>query len=430
MIKLLNTFLSYYRRVLESIAFYPSLIAFLFFISAFISHWIEKLGATKWMIDNVPQLVINNADTARTLLSTFIGGLFSLTVFSFSMVMVILNQAASNFTPRLLPGIISSKRHQIVLGFYIGTILYCILILLTILPDGNAYTLPSFEILLCIIFAIICLGLFVYFVHSVSQDIQVNTILSRLMRDTADRLKLLDEQEERHREQQKLNTEDWQEIYSEKSGYFRGIEKETLMNVAEEEDTVFELLPINGTYVLKGNPILRSKEPLGDEAKKDALSCIKFGNKEVVRDNYIVGFKQITEIATKAMSPGINDPGTALNAIDYLTHLFALRMKINDSVFYIDKSDVTRISLNALDFKDLLYQTVSQLRLYSKEDPSVMRRLLEMFNKLEFSPCEEEHFKESIATEKELVLQDAEENIKNSADLEYLRTMVDIESIK
>ncbi|MEM8525417.1 MAG: DUF2254 domain-containing protein [Bacteroidota bacterium] len=421
MIQLLNNFLSYYRRVLNSIAFYPSLIAFIFFTLAFASHWVEQLGATSWMIDHVPQLVINNADTARTLLSTFIGGLLSLTVFSFSMVMVILNQAASNFTPRLLPGIISSKRHQVVLGFYIGTILYCILILLTIKPDGNEYTLPGFEIFLCIFFTIVCLGLFVYFIHSISQDIQVNTILSRLMKDTTNRLESLNEQEERHRKEQSIDSDDWQEIRSDHSGYFRGIEKDTLMNVAQEEDTVFEVLPINGNYILEGVPVLKSKKSLKKEARNNALSCIKFGSKEVVRDNYIVGFKQITEIAMKAMSPGINDPGTALSAIDYLTQLFAMRMKINDSVFYLDDSEDIRISLNAIDFKELLYQTVSQLRLYSKEDPSVMRRLLEMLGKLELSPCEKEHFKEAIRKEKELVLEDAKENIKNLTDLEHLR---------
>ena len=130
MIALINRTKQLYRQVIDSIAFYPSLITFSFAVGAILIMWIEEYKVTTWMLENVSFLVVNNTNTARTLLSTFIGGLLSLTVFSFSMVMVALNQAAANFTPRLLPGIISNRRHQIVLGFYIGTILYCIVVLL------------------------------------------------------------------------------------------------------------------------------------------------------------------------------------------------------------------------------------------------------------------------------------------------------------
>ena len=101
MIKLKNYFLSIYRAVLSSIAFYPAIISLGFLVLAILALTLESNGLTQYLLDNAPFLVINNADTARTILSTFIAGLLSLTVFSFSMVMLILNQASSNVvTPK------------------------------------------------------------------------------------------------------------------------------------------------------------------------------------------------------------------------------------------------------------------------------------------------------------------------------------------
>ena len=72
--------------------------------------------------------------------------------------------------------------------------------------------------------------------------------------------------------------------------------------------------------------LIKSEKELDEQTLNKILSNINFSRGELVEDNYILAFKQITEIAVKAMSPGINDPGTAINAIDYLTELFALRI--------------------------------------------------------------------------------------------------------
>ena len=86
MIKLKNYILSIYRAILSSIAFYPAVITIGFFLLAIIALTLESNGMTSYLLENASFLVINNADTARTILSTFIGGLLSLMVFSFSMV--------------------------------------------------------------------------------------------------------------------------------------------------------------------------------------------------------------------------------------------------------------------------------------------------------------------------------------------------------
>ena len=152
-----------------NIGFFPTLFAFGGLVMGFGMLYAESRGVSSFLIEHVPQLVINDADTARTLLSTFIGGIISLMVFSFSMVMLLLNQASSNYSPRILPGLISNKKHQYVLGYYIAVLIYCILILLSVEPTDNKYQLPGFAVIVGIVMSMLVLALFIYFIHSISE---------------------------------------------------------------------------------------------------------------------------------------------------------------------------------------------------------------------------------------------------------------------
>jgi len=126
-----------YGRVLRSIAFYPVLISVVFFLMALLLLQFETIELAKSLKEKVPYFFIKDKETSRAILTTLISGVLSLTVFSFTMVMVVLSQASTNFSPRLLPGLVSNKRHQIILGVYIGSLLYCILVLIVLGARGG-----------------------------------------------------------------------------------------------------------------------------------------------------------------------------------------------------------------------------------------------------------------------------------------------------
>ena len=169
-----------YHSVLQSIAFYPVLISILFISVAVISLKFDnsKLGAE--VKEKIPYFFIHDYETVRAMLSTFIGGIISLTVFSFSMVMVVLSQASSNFSPRLLPGLISNKKHQIILGIYVGTLLYCTLILLSLGAYGTDSKSLGFSAMLGALMAVLCIGLFIYFINSISSAVQILNIIEQI----------------------------------------------------------------------------------------------------------------------------------------------------------------------------------------------------------------------------------------------------------
>ena len=122
----LASLIKYIYKLEGKIAFYPTFYSVIGLAISFLTYGAENLGVSEYLYKNIPQLIINSTDTALNILTTFIAGLISIMVFSFSMVMVLLNQASSNFSPRVLPGLISNKRHQKILGIYNATLLYCI----------------------------------------------------------------------------------------------------------------------------------------------------------------------------------------------------------------------------------------------------------------------------------------------------------------
>ncbi|WP_028284264.1 DUF2254 domain-containing protein [Olleya marilimosa] len=409
----------YLKKLESKIAFYPTLYSLTGLVFAFFMYYAENKGISSYLADNVPLLVINNTQTAFNILTTFIAGLISIMVFSFSMVMVLLNQASSNFSPRVLPGLISNKRHQKILGIYNATLLFCIFTMVGIEPDGGENQLPGFSVLLAIVFMVICLGAFIYFIHSISQEIQVHNIMQRLFNEAKNRLDQLINSE-KDSNQKFPDTDNWTVYKSPETGFLQDIVLDPIIQFAKENNNQFEIITIKGQYVYKDKPLFKSKTKLNDESLEELFKYFHFSRDEIIEDNYVLGFKQITEIAVKAMSPGINDPGTTIIAIDYLAELFQIRMYKNDiSILFEDSQPLVKI--NSVTFKELLYFVLAPIRTYAKHDVIIVNKLINMFQHLAFNiDCDNKGYLSDINKEVKLLSIDANSAINNQEDLKYI----------
>ncbi|MFQ3237977.1 MAG: putative membrane protein [Olleya marilimosa] len=409
----------YLKKLESKIAFYPTLYSLTGLVFAFFMYYAENKGISSYLADNVPLLVINNTQTAFNILTTFIAGLISIMVFSFSMVMVLLNQASSNFSPRVLPGLISNKRHQKILGIYNATLLFCIFTMVGIEPDGGENQLPGFSVLLAIVFMVICLGAFIYFIHSISQEIQVHNIMQRLFDEAKNRLDQLINSE-KDSNQKFPDTDNWTVYKSPETGFLQDIVLDPIIQFAKENNNQFEIITIKGQYVYKDKPLFKSKTKLNDESLEELFKYFHFSRDEIIEDNYVLGFKQITEIAVKAMSPGINDPGTTIIAIDYLAELFQIRMYKNDiSILFEDSQPLVKI--NSVTFKELLYFVLVPIRTYAKHDVVIVNKLINMFQHLAFNiDCDNKGYLSDINKEVKLLSIDANSAINNQEDLKYI----------
>lgn len=412
--------LQFFRKVYhlkDKIAFFPTIISLAGCVFAYIMMYAESKGISKYLIEFLPQLVINNTETARNILTTFIGGLISIMVFSFSMVMILLNQASSNFSPRLLPGLISNRKHQIILGIYIATILYCIFILVFIEPSGNKYQLPGFSVLWSIILMVFSLGSFIYFIHSISQEIQIEFIMNRISTTAHKKLqKLLDL--EKDKEFNFPNTSNWIEFESKETCYFQDVSIKIIREIVLKQECKVEVVAQKGTLCYKGDVLFKIEKELEEKNTDKIYKAFDFSNDEFIEDNYLIAFKHLKEIALKAMSPGINDPGTAMNAIDYLHELFKLRVLKQEKDF-IYEDDECIILLHIVAFEDLIYKVMASLRTYCKQDVIVVKKMLLFLKDLKSYTSNDDKI---IIINKEIenLLGDAKDAITNKTDLEQL----------
>lgn len=178
-----NVFFRVVKRIRESIALYPVLIPAVYVVIAALVFAFESTLTAASLRGKLPPGLID-PDNSREILGTLITGIISLTVFSFSMVMVVLNGAAARLSPRVLPGLVSDTRNQVILGLYLGSIVYYLL-MISALNKSDPASVPALGILLAVAFGMLCMALFVVFIRSVSQSIQVDWILSQLYTDAS-----------------------------------------------------------------------------------------------------------------------------------------------------------------------------------------------------------------------------------------------------
>lgn len=369
----------FYLTLSGSIALWPFVIALGFLLLGLFVSYFERTSLGLLLEQSLPFRLNTEPENARLVLTTVASGTITLLVFSFSMVMIVLSQATSNLTPRVVPGLISDKMNQVVLGVNIGTILYTLILVLSFKPGEENASVPVLGILLAVLFAVACVGLFVLFIHSISRAIKPDTILTRIYLSTKQALQT----EVAHLQERRLPEEfqepgQWFSVYSKEGGYLRVIELESLNKLAQKQDLVIEILVATGKFLVPGYPFLRVNRDIQqqDELLEDIQNCFIFSLEEVAASDFEKGLRQISEVGVKALSPGINDPGTALSAIDFLTLLFIQRMQSFTSSCLLDENQQLRIIKRPTPLATLLYNFLTPLRTYGKNDVMVVRKLL------------------------------------------------------
>jgi len=412
-----------YLTVINSIAFYPTLLSILFLVLSLIIIQVEYSEYLMGLKKSLSISLVHNSDNARLILGTIVGSIISLMVFSFSMVMVVLNRATATLSPRVLPGLISNRFHQMVLGVYLGTIIFSLLLIVNIDAPDREFEVPSLGILISMILSFICLGLFVYFIHSISEKIQVDNILNELKKSTYKTIKESDI-EKKSSENQKPNFEGWYKQEASKSGFLKRISYQSLTNFCKENEVKVKMEIKTGTYLVEHYPFALTDKELDDEQNEDLLACFTLYTEEHISDHFSFGFGQISEIAVKALSPGINDPGTAIRAIDLLAELFIQLMMIKQREFIKDEDGNICVYLMPITFDDILFQNFTPIRNYGQQDVRVMLQLLASLEKMLEVDDEKKLYYKEIYDFTFSTIHSCEGKFENKLDREQLNKMI------
>ncbi len=415
-----NRLFRLYHRVTGSIAFYPTLIAVGLASLCVVTIVLEMTWLQPYKEDLDLRLV-KNADNARLILGTLVGGIISLMVFSFSMVMVVLNSAASSLSPRVIPALISSRSHQVVLGVYLGTIINSLMLISTI-QEGDDINVPSLGIFLALGLAVICLCLFVYFIRSISLSIQVDFILNRVYKQTLAQLRTRRRQLQDSHGPAWPDDAQWSVVRARRSGYFKALNVTAAHDVLDDHDARMTVQVHYGFFVMPGHPLMRIERELDDDCTNRLLDCFDFYVEEYAHRHFFFGFKQIVEIAVRALSPGINDPGTAIKAIDMMGVLFAERMKLPDHDV-VPEEGAPRIFLRELDLHRMLLLAFGSLRGYGQNDLQVLLTLLQACKNLLFSAPGIEH-ERVILRHAQAILEQATASLDGALDRQAIAEAV------
>lgn len=380
MIRYLRKFREIIRPIYNSIGFVPSLMCFLFFLLALFALKLEQSIVDQWLSQHFSWTQIDTADTARAIMSTIAGGVISLTVFSFSMVMVVLSQATANFSPRLLPGLISDRNNQTVLGTYLGTIIYALVIMFNVRSVDNNYEVPSVGVLIAVILMGGCMGLFIFFIHSISNAIQISTVLQSIYDKT---LNYLNQAEKSDTDLPAPYGILHHPIYAPTSGYLQDIRQDALIKCCSKNNILLGVTLIQGDFVMKGEVLAYTDREVEDLQLIDTLqNHFVFYNGEWIADNYVYGFKHLSEVAVKALSPGINDPATAIGVINHLGVLFQKYLSIKEHNPRLDAQGSVRLIVRNHHLLELLQRTLGPIRFYGKADVQIMERLFWLMRQL------------------------------------------------
>ncbi|QPH41920.1 DUF2254 domain-containing protein [Pedobacter endophyticus] len=357
-----------YSKTISSIAFIPAVVALLFlFLSVFMVEF-DYSESGKAIKSNSHWLTLKDASTARSIISTITGGIISLTVFSFSMVMILLNQAASQMSNRILEKLIGNRFQQIVLGFYIGTIVYALFLLSTIRDVDSGVYVPAISTYLLISFTVIDIFLFIYFLHYVTQSVKYETIIHKIFNDTQKSLEkkcVISDVREPPSHQLSGTV-----VHASNSGIYQGCMEKPLLALCSRENLVVHIEWPIGTMIIKNTPILSvwNKDGISEELRKEITGMINIHGGQNIDTNYYYGFRQLMEVAVKALSPGINDPGTAILSLQALGHLLKFRSEYYPKHAIVDRDNVSRIFVKERTFEEIFAECIYPIWDYGKHD--------------------------------------------------------------
>ena len=333
------------------------------------------------------------ASAARTLLGTIAGSLITVTSLTFSLTVVTLQLASSQFSPRLLRTFTRDRFVHLTLALFLGTFTYALAVLRTVRDarDSQPLFVPQVSVTLAFVLAVASvLGLVVFLTH-LAKEIRVETMLRRVRDDAASTVRrLLDERPTTPQPDPPAPPGDAVALEAVASGFLVGLDEEALLTAAVEADAMLTLDCVPGGTLVAGTPIGVAWSR-GGAFEPDALSrlrervarAVTTGSERTAAQDVGYGLRQITDVASKALSPGVNDPTTAVHA---LAHSSALLCELTGRDLgprlVRDEHDEVRVVLARRGFGDMLELALAQPRHYGAADPFVLAQLFTLLREL------------------------------------------------
>lgn len=377
--------LKYWERLRSSFWFLPSLMAALAVGLSFATVALDQTVTQKWL-RSLDWVYNGGAEGASAVLQTIAGSMITIAGVVFSLTLVALSLASSQFGPRILRNFMRDTTNQLVLGTFIATFLYCLLVLRTIRREDGGVFVPHLSVTLGVVFALVSLWVLIYFIHHVSVSIQADEVVARVGEELDDTMSRLFPEHLGKEGDAPADVPDHHDDAQRRSvsaigdGYLQIVDVEALMSFARETDIVLSLARRPGDYIVQGMPLLHAfpADRVPEDMQQRLQGSFVLGNQRTAAQDVEFAILQLVEIASRALSPGVNDPFTAIACVDRLGSAFCrLAQRRFPGACRYDEAQRLRIIAAPPTFSSLADAAFNPLRNYARSSTEVTIRLLE-----------------------------------------------------
>lgn len=363
---------------------------------------------------------------SRALLSTVAGSMITIASVCFSITVVALQQASSQFGPRLLHSFMRDRGNQVVLGTFIAGFTYCLLVLRTVNGTEDHPFVPHLAVTVGLLLALAGVAVLIYFVHHAAASLQAESVIAGVSRDLHHSLdRLFPEAIGAGASEPAAGGElpagfaaEAVTVSAAQSDYVQAVDGDALMRLAVEKNLVLSLDRRPGQFVIRGTPLLRGwpAERLTAEVADGLREAFDLGPRRTLLQDVEFAVDQLVEIAVRALSPGINDPFTAVACVDRLGAALAdLAGKVVPSPSRLDDAGRLRVVANAVTAAGIAEAAFRQIRQAARTDTAVTLRLLETIAAL--APLvQTPDLRQALLTQAELVHQGSQDGLAAEAD--------------
>ena len=395
--------IKFWNDLQSSYYFIPGLMALGAVLLAMLTSHIDK----SWDYEIAEKLgwfYSNKADGARAILTTIAASMMTVASVTFSITMVAVTSAAGQYGPRLIGNFMRDRANQITLGTFTSTFVYCLLILritrtgdVSGLENGVAEFVPNVSLLVAMGLTMASVGVMIFFIHHIPETLNVGNITGRVGRKLRNDIKeMFPDKIGEGNIDADIDTnlkvyhhKDASEVTAKAEGYIQAVNETALMDWAREHDAVIRLQYRPGDFAVNGDVLMRVWSATGSRlslSQKD-LKLIRggyaMGQDRTAHQNILFLADELVEILARALSPGINDPFTAINCINWFQSAINAMMHAQPpSPLRRDESGSVRIISYPISFERFLSVICDQSRAYIATDRNTTFKMLTVLTEL------------------------------------------------
>ena len=375
-------------RLRQSYWFVPSIMAFAAVLLAGGMIWLDSYEGSGWM-DRFAWLYASRPSGARQVLSSIGGSMITVAGTVFSVTIAAVVYASGQYGPRLLSNFMSDRGNQVTLGTFIATFLYCLLVLRTVRSpeeSGGVGFVPNMALLVGVLLALCSIAVLIFFIHHVPSKIHINSVIKdvgdRLLKEIDDRFPSFigsspaEDDDSRvpptfRKDAGEKDGEQRRLISAKATGYIEVIDDEAILEQASRHDLVLRLQYQPGDFVHLGRTLVEAWPPERcDEATAKAIrEAFSVGSRRSALQDLRFLIDELVEIAARALSPGVNDPFTAVTCLDWLgAALSTLAGRQLPSHLRVDEQGALRVIAHPVTFASLVDRAFGALAQYCATD--------------------------------------------------------------